>query len=171
MTKKIILIFTFLLIAVVFFFQKSFAQENTLTAGEKQDGWQLLFNGKDLNGWHSYLEKTPGKAWQVQDGAIVLNKNSNSVEKDFADLVTNDEYGNFDFKMEWKMEPCSNSGLMFYVHEDPKYPNTYESGPEMQIADLACNDDGRILKCRAGDLYDLIPADTEWVNAPSLEQI
>jgi hypothetical protein len=35
----------------------------------------------------------------------------------------------------------------------------------MQIADLACNDDGRILKCRAGDLYDLVPCDTEWVNA------
>jgi hypothetical protein len=62
------------------------------------------------------------------------------------------------------MEPCANSGVMFYVNESPQFKNTYESGPEMQIADLACNDDGRILKCRAGDLYDLISADTEWVN-------
>ena len=67
-------------------------------------------------------------------------------------------------KLEWKMEPCANSGVMFYVHESPEFKDTYESGPEMQIADLACNDDGRILKCRAGDLYDLISADTEWVN-------
>ena len=35
----------------------------------------------------------------------------------------------------------------------------------MQIADLGFNDDGRIFKCRAGYLYDLISADTEWVNA------
>ena len=149
----------------ILFSNFSFSQTpNTLTAKEKSEGWILLFNGKDLSGWHSYLEKAPGKAWQVQNGTIMLNKNSKSVYEDYADLVTNDEYGDFDFKMEWKMEPCANSGLMFYVHESPEYKDTYESGPEMQIADLACNDDGRILKCRAGDLYDLVPSDTEWVN-------
>ena len=95
----------------------------------------------------------------------MLNKNNKSVYKDYADLITEDEFENFDFKVEWKMEPCANSGVMFYVHESPEFKNSYESGPEMQIADLACNDDGRILKCRAGDLYDLISADTEWVNA------
>jgi hypothetical protein len=141
------------------------AQQNTLSAKEKQEGWQLLFNGKDLSGWHSYMQKKPGKAWQVQNGMIFLNKNKQSVYADFADLVTNDEFENFHLTLEWKMEPCANSGLMFYVHESPEFKDTYESGPEMQIADLACNDDGRILKCRAGDLYDLIPCDTEWVNA------
>jgi hypothetical protein len=149
----------------ILFSNFSFSQApNTLTAKEKSEGWILLFNGKDLSGWHSYLEKKPGKAWQVHNGTIMLNKNSESVYEDYADLVTDEEYGDFDFKMEWKMEPCANSGLMFYVHESPEYKDTYESGPEMQIADLACNDDGRILKCRAGDLYDLVPADTEWVN-------
>ena len=140
-------------------------QANTLTSKEKNEGWQLLFDGKDLKGWHSYLENKPGKAWQVQNGTIMLNKNNKSVYKDYADLITDDEFENFDFKVEWKMEPCANSGVMFYVHESPEFKNSYESGPEMQIADLACNDDGRILKCRAGDLYDLISADTEWVNA------
>lgn len=154
-----------LLITGILLSNISFSQTpNTLTAKEKSEGWILLFNGKDLNGWHSYLEKAPGKAWQVHNGTIMLNKNNKSVSGDYADLVTDDEYGDFDLKMEWKMEPCANSGLMFYVHESPEYKNTYESGPEMQIADLACNDDGRILKCRAGDLYDLVPADTEWVN-------
>ena len=36
---------------------------NTLTPQEKQDGWQLLFDGQDLKGWHSYLEKEPGSDW------------------------------------------------------------------------------------------------------------
>ena len=148
-------------------------QPNTLTAKEKSEGWQLLFDGKDLKDWHSYQEKAPGKAWQVENGTIFLNKNAESVYKDFADLVTNEAYENFDLKLEWKMEPCSNSGVMIYVNEDPKYQNTYETGPEMQIADLAClyistgkeiNDD-RINRHRAGALYDIAPADTEWVNA------
>ena len=143
----------------------TFAQlPNTLTAKETAEGWKLLFNGKDLSGWHSYLEKVPGKAWQVLNGTIMLNKNNKNVYKDYADLTSDDEFENFDFKVEWKMTPCANAGVMFYVHESPEFKNTYESGPEMQIADLACNDDGRILKCRAGDLYDLISADTEWVN-------
>jgi hypothetical protein len=147
------------------FFKLSFCQiPNSLTPKETQQGWRLLFNGKDLLGWHSFQEKVLGKAWQVQDGKIMLNKNRESVYNDFADLVTDDEFENFDLKLEWKMEPCANSGVMFYVNESPQFKNTYESGPEMQIADLACNDDGRILKCRAGDLYDLISADTEWVN-------
>src|SRR5258708_3380245 len=73
---------------------------NTLTAKETQQGWKLLFNGKDLVGWHSYLEKVSGKAWQVQDGSIFLNKNNKSVYDDYADLVTDDEYENFDFKVE-----------------------------------------------------------------------
>src|SRR5690242_12314486 len=72
------------------------AQENTLTSKEKQEGWKLLFNGKDLQGWHSYLEKKPGKAWQVEDGAIYLNKNDKSVYEDYADLVSDAEYENFD---------------------------------------------------------------------------
>jgi hypothetical protein len=161
--------FHYLIIILCFLPDISFCQTlNTLSASEKAEGWQLLFDGNDLKGWHSYLEKEPGKAWQVQDGMIMLNKDSKSVYKDFADLVTDDEFENFDLKMEWKMEPCANSGVMFYVHESAEYKDTYESGPEMQIADLACNDDGRILKCRAGDLYDLISADTEWVNPAPL---
>lgn len=139
-------------------------QLNKLTAKEKSEGWELLFNGKDLKGWHSYLESKPGKAWQVQNGTIALNKNDKSVYHDYADLVSDQEFDNFDLKVEWKMEPCGNSGVMFYVHESPQYKETYETGPEMQIADLACSGDSRILNCRAGDLYDLIPADTEWVT-------
>ena len=62
------------------------------------------------------------------------------------------------------VEPGGNSGLMFYVSELPQFHDTYESGPEMQITDLYLGGDSRINKCRAGDLYDLIAADTEWVT-------
>lgn len=139
-------------------------QLNTLTSKEKADGWQLLFNGKDLKGWHSYLENKAGIAWQVQNGEIVLNKNAKSKSKDYADLTSDQEFENFDLKVEWKIEPCGNSGLLFYVNESPEYKETWETGPEMQIVDLYCSGDSRVLMNRAGDLYDLVAADTEWVT-------
>jgi hypothetical protein len=132
-------------------------KENTLTPQEKASGWKLLFNGKNLNGWHSYLEKAPGKDWSVQDGAIVLNKRNSDPKKDYADLVTNGEFANFDLKLQWKAKPCIDSGVMFYVHESPKYRDTYDTGPEMQIADLACTvPDSREILRRSGDLYGVI---------------
>ncbi|GLQ93600.1 3-keto-disaccharide hydrolase [Dyella acidisoli] len=140
-------------------------QHNTLTAQEKAQGWQLLFDGSSLSGWHSYLAKAPGKDWKVSDGAILLQKQRSDPQADFQDLVTDAEFGNFDLKLSWKMSPCADSGVMFYVHESPKYQNTYETGPEMQIADLACTKpDSRVLYERSGDLFDLISSDVEWVN-------
>lgn len=143
------------------------AQEphNTLTAQEKAQGWRLLFDGKTLKGWHSYLQSGPGKDWSVHDGAIMLEKRVHDPEKHFQDLVTDAEYKNFDLKVSWKMNPCEDSGVMFYVHEDPKFAYTFETGPEMQIADLACTKpDSRVLKERSGDLFDIISSDVEWVN-------
>ena len=134
------------------------AQEpNTLTQQEKTDGWQLLFDGKNLDGWHSFNEQGPGKDWSVEDGAIMLKKKNSDPRQDYADLVTKQEFANFDLKLEWKAKPCIDSGVMFYVQETPKYKNTYDTGLEMQIADLACTvPDSREILRRSGDLYGLI---------------
>jgi hypothetical protein len=138
---------------------------NTLTPQEKQEGWHLLFDGHDLQGWHSYLEKGAGSDWSVVDGAIQLKKTNQDPPADYADLVTNGEYSNFGLKLEWKARPCIDSGVMFDVHESPEYRNTYDTGVEMQIADLACTvPDSRILKERSGDIFDIISDKVEWVK-------
>ncbi|MGH9401894.1 MAG: 3-keto-disaccharide hydrolase [Terriglobia bacterium] len=138
---------------------------NTLTPQEQQEGWQLLFNGQDLQGWHSYLEKGTGSDWSVVDGAIQLKKTNQDPRADYADLVTDGEYSNFDLKLEWKARPCIDSGVMFDVHESPEYHNTYDTGVEMQIADLACTvPDSRILMERSGDIFDMISDKVEWVK-------
>ena len=142
-----------------------FAQNNTLTEKEKQEGWKLLFNGNDLRGWHSYLLSKPGKAWQVEDGAIYLNKNDQSVYEDYADLTSDAEFENFDLKLEFKTDTCANSGVMFYVHESPEYKNSWETGPEMQIDDVICGPDHLSRMHRAGTLYDLFAVDSEYVGA------
>ena len=138
---------------------------NTLTPQQQKDGWKLLFDGQDLKGWHSYLQPGAGKDWSVVDGAIQLKKTNLDPHEDYADLVTDSEYANFDLKLQWMANPCIDSGVMFYVHESPQYHNTYNTGVEMQIADLACTvPDSRVLYERSGDIFDLISDNVEWVK-------
>lgn len=124
------------------------------------DGWVNLFDGKSTDGWHSYGKTSAAPSWKVEDGALHLGGGGN----EGGDLVTNEEFDNFDLKLEWKISPKGNSGIIFYIHEDPaKFPNTYNSGPEMQVLDNGTpttpgHPDGKFYTHRAGDLYDLLAA-------------
>lgn len=139
---------------------------NTLTDAEKAGGWKLLFDGKTLNGWHTYRKKTVGKAWQAVDGAIMLNtqKQAGWQTDEGGDIVTDGEYQDFDLKYEWKISPCGNSGVIFNLVESDKYEYVWLTGPEMQVLDNACHPDALIPRHRAGELYDLIGAKYETVK-------
>ncbi|MFV5693219.1 DUF1080 domain-containing protein [Flavobacterium sp. LT1R49] len=130
-----------------------------------QIGFKPLFDGKTTKGWHSYGKTTVGTAWKI-DGNI-LHLEPTAKEKDQGgDLVTDKEYANFHLKLDWKVAPKSNSGIIFYINENPeKYKNTYETGLEMQVLDNDGHPDGKITKHRAGNLYDLIKSDAEPVKA------
>jgi hypothetical protein len=125
-------------------------------------GWTSLFDGSTTNGWHGYLKNTAGKAWKIQDGALYLDPAAKKdAPSEGGDLVTNEEYENYHLKLEWKISPKGNSGIIFNIHEDPSLTNTYNSGPEMQVLDngsaiVAGHPDARLFTHRAGDLYDLI---------------
>lgn len=133
---------------------------NTTSMATK-DGWKPLFDGKTTNGWHTYGKSVAEPEWEVVDGALHLNKS----KEGHGDLITDNEYGNFDLKLEWKISPKGNSGIIFYVHEDPaKYQAPYHTGLEMQVLDNDGHPDGKIQKHRAGDLYDLIACSRETVK-------
>ena len=124
-------------------------------------GWVNLFDGKTLKGWHTYGKPSAEAQWEVKDGAIHLNK---ALGGD-GDLTTDAAFDNFDLKLEWKISPKGNSGILFYVQEDTmKYKESYNTGPEMQVLDNDGHPDGKIHKHRAGDLYDLIPCTKETVK-------
>ena len=132
-------------------------------------GWTSLFDGTTLNGWHSYGKSTPGAAWNVDSGSIHLDVSANKgyQTKDGGDLVTADEYGNFDLKLEWKISRNGNSGIVFFIHEDTTlYKESWNTGLEMQVLDNDGHSDGKILKHRAANLYDLIAASPENVKGP-----
>jgi hypothetical protein len=139
------------------------------TMNKTDDDWVSLFDGKTLNGWHNYGKTTVGEAWKVEDGALYLDttKKAGWQTAQGGDIVSAEEYENFDLKLEWKIAPGGNSGIIFYVHEDTtKYKYVWHTGPEMQVLDNDLHSDGKIPKHRAGDLYDLISCSKETVKQP-----
>lgn len=138
---------------------------STSTTGK--DGWISLFDGKTLNGWHSYGKSAPGSAWMVDDGAIHLDASNKSgyQSKDGGDLVTNESFKDFILQLDWKISKGGNSGVIFYIHEDPaRFTESWRSGPEIQVLDNAGHPDAKIYKHRAGDLYDLLASSPETVK-------
>jgi hypothetical protein len=146
--KKIIL-FVLTLIAVQF--SVSAQTMNKLTATEKAEGYKLLFNGENTDGWHAYNKEDAG-AWRVNDGIIKLDTHANGQ----ADLVTNKQYENFELKLDWRIPEGGNSGIIFPVHEDTTYAYTYLTGMEMQILDDKNAEDNKQTNHLAGSLYDMI---------------
>jgi len=108
------------------------APPNTLTAKEKQAGWQLLFDGKSGNGWHGYNMQGIPDVWAIEDGTFTINSEGGNEEQD---IITNAVYRNYAFTVEYKLSRSSNSGIIFQVKEDPKYKFPYETGPEFQLID------------------------------------
>ena len=135
--------------------------ENVLPENEKNDGWEMLFDGKSTKGWHAYGKDKPGSDWKVVDGALRLEAVSGG-KRDGGDLVTDKEFSNFDFKIDWKISPKGNSGIIFYIHEEPDvYHESYNTGLEMQVLDNGTptrigHSDAKLYSHRAGDLYDLL---------------
>lgn len=139
------------------------AQEiNTLSKKEKKEGYRLLFDGQSFNGWHTYGKPgVVGKSWTIENGVIGFDAS----KKDGGDLITNEDFENYDFSVDWKISPNGNSGIIFNVTEDKvKYYATYVTGPEMQVLDNEGHADGKITKHRSGDLYDLIKSSQETVK-------
>ncbi len=137
---------------------------NTLTIKEKWDGWKLLFDGKTTAGWHDYGKKSVSPAWKVSNGELWLDPKASNV----ADILTDGEFENFELRLEWKIDSCGNSGIIFNSVESAAYKHAYDTGPEMQILDNACHPDRMFPKHRAGNLYDLIASPVESVK-PALQ--
>ena len=133
---------------------------NGLDKKEKQEGWQILFDGKTTSGWHKYGGGQAGESCKVNDGILSIDPSI----KDGGDLVTDKEFENFHLKLEWKISEKGNSGIIFLIHESTQYKYPWETGLEMQVLDNDGHADGKIIKHHAGDLFDLIACSKETVR-------
>ena len=123
---------------------------NTLTPAEQQAGWRLLFDGKTTAGWRGYRSAVMPAGWQVVDGAL-------SRVEQATDIVTVDQFRNFDLSLEWRLTtPGANSGIFYRATEASD--QIYFSGPEMQVLDDDVHPDGKSQLTSAGAAYGLYPA-------------
>lgn len=141
--------------------------ESAVTKKQQGEGWIPLFDGKSTNGWHRYGGGKIDSVWKAGDGMLWLDvegKKARNIKGDW-DIVTDEEFENFDLELEWKIAPKGNSGIIFLIHEDkPKYNWPWETGLEMQVLDNNGHPDAKINKHRAGDLYDLVASSKETVR-------
>ncbi len=107
----------------------------TLTEAQKTEGWRLLFDGQTLNGWKIFKDRT-NNTWEVKEGALHCKPLYEQVKGDGderSDIITVDEFENFELAFDWKISEKGNSGVMFRVTEELEQP--YFSGPEYQVKD------------------------------------
>jgi len=104
-------------------------KDNTLSKKEKKEGWVLLFDGTTMNGWRTYKNQKTDD-WYVENGELYCKMEGVTKR---ADMITNDQYENFELQIDWKIAPKENSGIIYMVTEENGA--SYESGPEYQLID------------------------------------
>ena len=125
-----------------------------------EGGWLSL---DDLGQWRGYKMDHAPSTWTVEDGAITLNRAAGA---EAGDLMTRQQFGDFDLELDWKIAEGGNSGIIYRVGEEQ--PSSYNTGPEMQVIDNERHADAKIPSHRAGALYDLI-VPPEGISKPAGE--
>ena len=120
-----------------------------LTAEQRAGGWRSLFDGTSTAAWRGYKEATMPAGWQIVDG--VLTKKGS-----VGDLMTKDQFGNFELALDWKVSPGGNAGVFYRGTEE--YDHIYWSAPEYQLLDDAGHPDGKSRLTSAGSDYALYPS-------------
>src|SRR5262249_4295437 len=96
---------------------------NTLSDAETKDGWKLLFDGKSLDGWRGYHSKAgiAANPWSIEDGCIKCAKRSGRPGND---LLSIEQFTDFDFSFEWRIGTGGNSGVKYFVTDRRASPGT-----------------------------------------------
>lgn len=103
-------------------------QPNTLSASEKAQGWQVLFNGQNFDGWHNFKREGVRPGWQVKDGVLVCADPHNA-----GDIVTTGQYEWFELQLDYNISEAGNSGIMYHVTNQGGA--AWATGPEFQLED------------------------------------
>lgn len=142
------------------------AGPNELSSVEHALGWELLFDGRSLRGWHGLgLDDAPHGLWVVDSGAIKHVAGGRGPAgtdgKPIAeiDLASDSVFQDFEITWEWKISVAGNSGLKYNVSErlsETVAPHHSAVGWEYQMNDDEKNDDNKVASHRSGALYDVI---------------
>ncbi|WP_138992871.1 DUF1080 domain-containing protein [Larkinella sp. C7] len=122
---------------------------NTLTAKEKKDGWVLLFDGTSSAGWKTPSGKPVPAGWEIKDGTLTAKKGGKG-----GDIISENQYSNFDLTFDYTIEPTGNSGVKYFY---TKYEKGGNLGMEYQLLDDKRAEDNKKENHLTGSFYDVIP--------------
>ena len=116
------------------------------SAEDAPEGFDALFNGKDLTGW-KVNEGGNIKVWGADKGVLFVQGGGGGW------LMTEHEYADFELRLEYKMPKHGNSGVALRspLKGDPAY-----AGMEIQLLDDANWKDLRPAQY-TGSIYDVVP--------------
>jgi hypothetical protein len=124
--------------------------------------WRNLFDGKSTKGWRgAYMSQFPDSGWVVRNGMLVHKSSAGKESASGGDIVTEEEFTNFELELEFNISKGGNSGIKYFVVERQPKPAGSAIGCEFQILDDENHPDAKLGKNgnrKAGSLYDLIPA-------------
>jgi hypothetical protein len=164
--KKTILLSLACIATTLIMLPLSAQQVNKLTDQEKKDGWVLLFNGTDFNGWRQCNGTGMPANWILEDDAMKVFTGEGKNPGSGADgdiLYAERKFKDFELSIDWKASKMANSGIFFNVREIPGEP-IYYAAPEVQVLDNVDATDNKVDSHLAGSLYDMIAADPATVN-------
>jgi len=133
---------------------------NLLSPLELAAGWRLLFDGSSTNGWRkARAEAFPEKGWKVKDGCLIVEGSSGGESANGGDIVTLNEYSDFELTLEYRITKGANSGIKYFVTEIENSSGS-AIGLEYQILDNQNHPDAKLgnhVGSRVNSaLYDLI---------------
>ena len=137
--------------------------KNNLTYQEKKSGWKMLWDGKTTQGWRgAKLDKFPEKGWSIENGELIVAETGGAESAAGGDIVTIEDYSNFELSVDFKLTPGANSGIKYYVDTELNKGPGSSIGLEYQILDDALHEDAKRGSHEGSrtvcSLYDLIKA-------------
>ena len=136
---------------------------NQLSEEEKQEGWELLWDGKTTEGWRgARLDTFPEKGWVIEDGNLTVLASDGEESTGGGDIVTEKLYGDFELKVDFRLTEGANSGIKYFVDTDLNKGPGSSIGLEYQILDDERHPDAKLGNHEGSrtlaSLYDLIAA-------------
>ena len=144
--------------------------KNKLTQHEEKNGWQLLWDGETTKGWRgAKLTTFPTDGWVIENGELTVLENGGEESAAGGDIVTIEDYEDFELKLEFKITEGANSGIKYYVDTELNKGPGSSIGLEYQILDDDRHEDAKRGSQEGSrtlaSLYDLIKADSnKFVN-------
>jgi hypothetical protein len=101
---------------------------NMTSPREAPGTWRSLFDGKTTGGWRGFRAQQMPAGWKVVDGALTRVAEA-------GDIVTLDEFADFELSLDWKIAKGANSGIFYRVVENDADESMWMVAPEYQLID------------------------------------